>query len=78
MFISQFWLVNRCRYVRDEDYGFEFETKLLFFFLNTVPRSSIDDEYANATVSDPKILLITSRDPSAPLAQFVKVVPCLI
>lgn len=48
-----------------------------FFVLNIVPRSSIDDEYANATVSDPKILLITSRDPSAPLAQFVKVVPSL-
>ena len=26
----------------------------------------IDDEHANATVWDPKILLMTSRDPSAP------------
>ncbi|XP_039020013.1 U3 small nucleolar ribonucleoprotein protein IMP4-like isoform X1 [Hibiscus syriacus] len=37
-----------------------------------VPKSHIDDEYANATVRDPKILLTTSRDPSAPLVQFVK------
>lgn len=38
----------------------------------TVPRSTIDDEYANAAERDPKILLTTSRDPSAPLTQFVK------
>ncbi|KAJ6802383.1 U3 small nucleolar ribonucleoprotein IMP4 [Iris pallida] len=37
-----------------------------------VPKSLIDDEYANASVSDPKILLTTSRNPSAPLTQFVK------
>ncbi|GAA0172709.1 RNA splicing factor [Lithospermum erythrorhizon] len=37
-----------------------------------VPRSTIDDEYANATVRDPKILITTSRDPSAPLTQFAK------
>ncbi|KAJ4978332.1 hypothetical protein NE237_009112 [Protea cynaroides] len=37
-----------------------------------VPRTNIDDEYANATEKDPKILLTTSRDPSAPLTQFVK------
>ncbi|GAB2295858.1 hypothetical protein Dimus_030009 [Dionaea muscipula] len=37
-----------------------------------VPRSNIDDEYANAAEKDPKILLTTSRDPSAPLRQFVK------
>ncbi|MFS8014980.1 putative Brix domain-containing protein [Helianthus anomalus] len=37
-----------------------------------VPRSTIDDEYANATERDPKILLTTSHDPSAPLKQFVK------
>lgn len=37
-----------------------------------VPRSTIDDEYANATNRDPKILLTTSRDPSSPLTQFVK------
>ena len=40
---------------------------------NLVPRSHIDDEYAKATERDPKILLTTSRDPSAPLTQFVKV-----
>ena len=38
-----------------------------------VPRSHIDDEHAKATKRDPKILLTTSRDPSAPLTQFVKV-----
>ncbi|EOY17625.1 Ribosomal RNA processing Brix domain protein isoform 2 [Theobroma cacao] len=37
-----------------------------------IPKSHIDDEYANATERDPKILLTTSRDPSAPLVQFVK------
>lgn len=42
-------------------------------FLNSVPRSTIDDEYASANEKDPKILLTTSRNPSAPLTQFVKV-----
>ncbi|XP_058721774.1 uncharacterized protein LOC131593351 [Vicia villosa] len=37
-----------------------------------VPRTHIDDEYAFATEKDPKIMLTTSRDPSAPLQQFVK------
>ncbi|XWS56790.1 hypothetical protein CRYUN_Cryun09bG0115900 [Craigia yunnanensis] len=37
-----------------------------------IPKTHIDDEYANATKRDPKILLTTSRDPSAPLVQFVK------
>ncbi|KAI4370907.1 hypothetical protein MLD38_019203 [Melastoma candidum] len=37
-----------------------------------VPRNHIDDEYASATERDPKILLTTSRNPSAPLTQFVK------
>ncbi|KAL5994745.1 hypothetical protein ACLOJK_024798 [Asimina triloba] len=37
-----------------------------------VPRSIIDDEYANASEKDPKILITTSRNPSAPLTQFVK------
>nr|GEW57914.1 U3 small nucleolar ribonucleoprotein protein IMP4 [Tanacetum cinerariifolium] len=32
----------------------------------------MDDEYANVNGRDPKILLTTSRDPSAPLKQFVK------
>ncbi|GLJ39446.1 hypothetical protein SUGI_0805650 [Cryptomeria japonica] len=37
-----------------------------------VPKSSIDDEYANASERDPKILLSTSRNPSSRLTQFVK------
>nr|CAD1831148.1 unnamed protein product [Ananas comosus var. bracteatus] len=37
-----------------------------------VPRALIDDEYATASEKDPKILLTTSRNPSAPLTQFVK------
>jgi U3 small nucleolar ribonucleoprotein protein IMP4 len=37
-----------------------------------VPRSVIDDEYAGATLREPKILLTTSRNPSVPLTQFVK------
>ncbi|KAF0901242.1 hypothetical protein E2562_038821, partial [Oryza meyeriana var. granulata] len=37
-----------------------------------VPRSLIDDEYAGAALHAPKILLTTSRNPSAPLTQFVK------
>jgi len=35
-------------------------------------KTHIDDEYANAGVVDPKILLTTSRDPSVRLIQFVK------
>ncbi|KAI3905426.1 hypothetical protein MKW98_013224 [Papaver atlanticum] len=37
-----------------------------------MPRSHIDDEYANANQRDPKILITTSRSPSAPLTQFAK------
>jgi len=37
-----------------------------------VPKSIVDNEYATATVREPKILLTTSRNPSAPLTQFVK------
>ncbi|KAK6928851.1 Brix domain [Dillenia turbinata] len=37
-----------------------------------VPRTTIDDEYATASEKDPKILITTSRNPSAPLTQFVK------
>ncbi|KAJ1280960.1 hypothetical protein BS78_04G272100 [Paspalum vaginatum] len=37
-----------------------------------VPKSIVDDEYATATTREPKILLTTSRNPSAPLTQFVK------
>lgn len=45
----------------------------LYFAVILVPRSHIDDEYATAAIKDPKILLTTSRDPSQPLTQFVKV-----
>ncbi|XP_059443825.1 uncharacterized protein LOC132175789 [Corylus avellana] len=37
-----------------------------------VPKTHIDDEYANASERDPKILITTSRNPSGPLTQFVK------
>ena len=41
--------------------------------LNTlVPRTHIDDEYANTIYSDPQILISTSRDPSSRLLQFQK------
>ncbi|KAK7855401.1 brix domain-containing protein [Quercus suber] len=43
-----------------------------------VPRTHIDDEYANASERDPKILITTSRNPSAPLTQFVKVIKEII
>ncbi|CAN4113974.1 unnamed protein product [Withania somnifera] len=46
--------------------------------ITAVPRSTIDDEYANATEKDPKILITTSRNPSAPLTQFVKVISEII
>lgn len=35
-------------------------------------RPAIDDEYANASDKDPKIMITTSHNPSAPLTQFVK------
>ncbi|KAJ3378955.1 snoRNA-binding rRNA-processing protein imp4 [Entophlyctis sp. JEL0112] len=41
------------------------------------PTTHIDDEYANAGVSDPKILVTTSRDPSSRLQQFAKEVRLL-
>lgn len=37
-----------------------------------VPRSHIDDEYAQAGHRDPKVLITTSRDPSSRLVQFAK------
>ena len=37
------------------------------------PRSHVDDEYARAGTTDPKILITTSRDPSSRLGQFAKV-----
>lgn len=41
-----------------------------------VPRSHIDDEYAHAGETDPKVLVTTSRDPSSRLIQFAKVRLC--
>lgn len=38
-----------------------------------VPRSHIDDEYAHAGETDPKVLVTTSREPSSRLTQFAKV-----
>jgi hypothetical protein len=38
-----------------------------------VPRSHVDDEYASASLRDPKVLVTTSRDPSSRLIQFSKV-----
>lgn len=43
-----------------------------------VAGSSIDSEYANAGVSDPKVLVTTSHDPSSKLSQFLKEVKLLI
>ncbi|CAD6266162.1 unnamed protein product [Miscanthus lutarioriparius] len=37
-----------------------------------VPKSMVDNEYATASVREPKVLLTTSRNPSAALTQFVK------
>ncbi|GFR48939.1 hypothetical protein Agub_g10946, partial [Astrephomene gubernaculifera] len=37
-----------------------------------VPRSHVDDEYAHAGETDPKVLITTSRDPSSRLTQFAK------
>lgn len=49
-------------------------TILFFKLMDSVPRTHEDDEYANASEKDPKILLTTSRDPSQPLTQFAKVI----
>lgn len=35
----------------------------------------IDDEYAQAGIEDPRVLITTSRDPSSKLQQFAKVRP---
>eukprot|EP00742_Colponemidia_sp_Colp-10_P004166 GILJ01004445.1.p1 GENE.GILJ01004445.1~~GILJ01004445.1.p1 ORF type:complete len:288 (+),score=43.23 GILJ01004445.1:80-943(+) len=46
---------------------------------NTIkPRSHMDDEYANAGVREPKILVTTSRDPSSRLTQFLKEVRLMV
>lgn len=33
----------------------------------------VDDEYSQAGIEDPRVLITTSRDPSSKLAQFAKV-----
>ncbi|KAF8670014.1 hypothetical protein HU200_051202 [Digitaria exilis] len=40
-----------------------------------VPTNIVDNEYATATIREPKIMLTTSRNPSSPLIQFVKWLP---
>ena len=42
------------------------------------PSDGIDSEYFNAGVSDPKVLVTTSRDPSSKLVQFLKEVKLLV
>ena len=37
------------------------------------PTTHVDDEYARAGITDPKIIITTSRDPSSKLLQFSKV-----
>lgn len=39
----------------------------------TAPLTHIDDEYAQAGIEDPRVLITTSRDPSSKLQQFAKV-----
>jgi U3 small nucleolar ribonucleoprotein protein IMP4 len=39
----------------------------------TDPSTHVDNEYYNAGIMDPKILITTSRDPSSKLLQFSKV-----
>eukprot|EP00475_Leptophrys_vorax_P001202 TRINITY_DN1064_c0_g1_i2.p1 TRINITY_DN1064_c0_g1~~TRINITY_DN1064_c0_g1_i2.p1 ORF type:complete len:160 (+),score=39.72 TRINITY_DN1064_c0_g1_i2:543-1022(+) len=48
--------------------------------LNTAggPAVSIDDEYAHAADSEPKVLITTARDPSSRLQQFSKELKLLI
>ena len=48
-------------------------TKDLVFDSNmTAPTTHVDDEYATATLQDPRIVITTSRDPSSRLLQFAK------
>ncbi|RKO92385.1 anticodon-binding protein [Blyttiomyces helicus] len=46
--------------------------ELQFDESQSAPKTHIDDEYAQAGVQDPKILITTSRDPSSRLQQFAK------
>lgn len=47
--------------------------RILIFGISIDNEVDMDDEYAQAGVKDPKILLTTARDPSSRLAQFAKV-----
>ena len=49
------------------------DTSMLSLHLYTGVTSHIDDEYQLAGVDDPRILITTSRSPSARLKQFAKV-----
>jgi len=44
----------------------------------SAPSDGIDSEYANAGVTDPKVLVTTSHDPSSKLTQFLKEVRLLL
>ena len=39
-----------------------------------VPRTHVDDEYNGAGVTDPKVMVTTSHNPSTKLVQFAKVI----
>ena len=62
----------------DDDQGFcvsIFDIFAKLYFIKGTA-SEMDDEYKWAGVEDPKIVITTSREPSAKLKQFVKVVFC--
>lgn len=45
--------------------------------ITATPKTHIDDEYGNAASRDPKLLVTTSRDPSASLTRFTKEIALL-
>ncbi|KAA1466216.1 Brix-domain-containing protein [Dentipellis sp. KUC8613] len=47
-------------------------TDLAFDEAQTDPTTHVDNEYSRAGISDPKIVITTSRDPSSKLLQFAK------
>ena len=49
------------------------QTLTVFVIPSAAPLSHIDDEYSQAGIDDPRVLITTSRDPSSKLAQFSKV-----
>ena len=50
----------------------------LAFDPNLAHYNSVDDEYANAALSDPRVLITTSRDPSSRLLVFAKELSLLV